>query len=53
MKKIKLSIFQIIILVLTVIALALWASIIFTEPSAGMLGIGETTPKHSKYSIIV
>lgn len=34
MKKIKLSVFQIIILVLAIISLVLWASIIFTEPGA-------------------
>ena len=32
MKKIKLSIFQIIMLVLIIITIALWVSIIFTEP---------------------
>ena len=34
MKKLKLSVFQIIILMLIVITLALWTSIIFTEPGA-------------------
>ena len=38
MKKIKLSIFQIIMLILIIIALVLWASIIFTEPGGGLIG---------------
>ena len=53
MKRIKPSIFQIIMLVLIVIALALWASIIFTEPGEGILGSEGTISKHSRYSIIV
>lgn len=37
MKKIKLSVFQIIMLILVIIALVLWASIIFTEPGGGLM----------------
>ena len=54
MKKIKLSIFQIIVLVLIIITIALWTSIIFTEPGTDISDNGGTVTQYSKiYSIIV